>query len=504
MSNLKVGLIAALVLIPIVYLAFTKAVPFTHEYQIHAIFKSALNIAPKSPVRIAGVEVGRVTSVERYGDGAAAKVTMEIDKDGLPIHQDATLKIRPRLFLEGNFFIDLKPGTPSGANLPEDGTIPMSQTADPVQIDQVLSTLNQPTRTGLQQALDNYGGALTLTPTPALDLTQDELVQGKTAARALNDAARRGGPALKSISLVNQAMLGVDPKRDIPELIKGVGSATAQLGADERSLQDFVTSLDEVAGVFASQSHNLAQSVALLPTALHQTTAAFDGLTATLPAVETFANGFTDVAEQLPTTYRYFPTWAAATETLLGPTQFGGVAKDLKALAGPLAQLVPAQTTLTDLIGESAKCGDKVVLPTLATKLDDGALSTGQPNYQEFWRSAVGLGGSAQNFNGNGTFLRLLAGSGNTFVKTGQSSIDGVDHGQSAGSVYGGWSIEPPKGTSPAFPGVYPRLSQSVGGYQYPKEPPVQTAARCSTQKRPNVNGPLAHGPADTSGPRTS
>ena len=38
---------------------------------------------------------------------------MEIDEEGLPIHRDATLKIRPRIFLEGNFFVDLRPGSPS-------------------------------------------------------------------------------------------------------------------------------------------------------------------------------------------------------------------------------------------------------------------------------------------------------------------------------------------------------------------------------------------------------
>ncbi len=42
-------------------------------------------------------------------------VTMEIDDDGLPIHKDATAKIRPRIFLEGNFFVDLQPGHAGGA-----------------------------------------------------------------------------------------------------------------------------------------------------------------------------------------------------------------------------------------------------------------------------------------------------------------------------------------------------------------------------------------------------
>ena len=41
---------------------------------------------------------------------------MEINEKGLPIHRDATAKVRPRIFLEGNYFVDLKPGTPSRAD----------------------------------------------------------------------------------------------------------------------------------------------------------------------------------------------------------------------------------------------------------------------------------------------------------------------------------------------------------------------------------------------------
>ena len=35
---------------------------------------------------------------------------MKIGHDGLPIHSDATANIRPRLFLEGNYYVDLSPG----------------------------------------------------------------------------------------------------------------------------------------------------------------------------------------------------------------------------------------------------------------------------------------------------------------------------------------------------------------------------------------------------------
>ena len=90
-------------------------------------------------MRIAGVEVGKVSKVEAAGEGStASKVTMKIEDEALPIHKDAELKIRPRIFLEGNFFVDLKPGTPEAGELDPDQPIPATQTSAPVQLDQVL------------------------------------------------------------------------------------------------------------------------------------------------------------------------------------------------------------------------------------------------------------------------------------------------------------------------------------------------------------------------------
>ena len=78
---------------------------------------------------------------------------MHIDDKGRPVHRDATIKVRPRLFLEGNFYVDLKPGTPATGELPDGGIIPVTQTARPVQLDQVLSTFPLTTRLNFQRTL---------------------------------------------------------------------------------------------------------------------------------------------------------------------------------------------------------------------------------------------------------------------------------------------------------------------------------------------------------------
>ena len=87
--------------------------------------------------------------------------TMEIKDKGLPIHEDAELKVRPRIFLEGNFFVDLTPGSPSAPVLEDGGDpIPMNQTSAPVQFGDLLAALQSDTRSDLQVFLKEYSKGL--------------------------------------------------------------------------------------------------------------------------------------------------------------------------------------------------------------------------------------------------------------------------------------------------------------------------------------------------------
>ena len=146
-----------------VYFGFTKDIPFTHGYYLHAVFESSNNLRPGSPVRIAGVNVGKVQSVERYKrHRTSPRSRWRSTRQGLPIHEDATLKIRPRIFLEGNFFVDLRPGSPSAPEVADGGTIGSTQTSTPVQLDQLLTALQSDQRADLQTLLQEYGKALDL------------------------------------------------------------------------------------------------------------------------------------------------------------------------------------------------------------------------------------------------------------------------------------------------------------------------------------------------------
>ena len=198
-----VGLFVVLLIVFGFYMAFAKQLPFTGGgYEVSATFQNAANIRTGSPVRIAGVNVGKVKSVERVGEDS--RVTFTVANEGRPIHTDAFVKIRPRIFLEGNFFLDVDPGSPSRPELPSDGSIPVGHTATAVQLDEVLTALQSPVRQNLRDLLEGFGTALSHHPTAAEDLTQDPDVQGLSAAEALNKTFDYGGAAGKNSAIVNR------------------------------------------------------------------------------------------------------------------------------------------------------------------------------------------------------------------------------------------------------------------------------------------------------------
>ena len=158
-SNAVIATIFLAIIIIGPYLAFTGHIPFTsYGYEVKATFANGVNISTRSPVRIAGVEVGEVISVERDGD--ATTVSFTVDGSGRPIHKDAFAEIRPRIFLEGNFFIELDPGSPSSPELGSGETIPVSHTSTAVQLDEILTALQSPVRADLGSLLEGFGKAL--------------------------------------------------------------------------------------------------------------------------------------------------------------------------------------------------------------------------------------------------------------------------------------------------------------------------------------------------------
>jgi ABC-type transporter Mla subunit MlaD len=467
-NPLTVGVLFLLLLAVISYFGFTKHIPFTHGFRVKAVFENANNIRPNSPVRIAGVNVGVVKKIDGYkgGDGNASLVTMEINDAGLPIHKDATMKVRPRIFLEGNEFVDLSPGTPSAPTISDGDTIPMTQTAAPVQFDQVLTALQSNTREDLKRLLEGYGTALTYQPTAADDIGQDPAVKGQSAAASLNDSITYAPGALRGAAIVNNAFLGLQ-QHDLSGLVDNTGKVTKALVRNEQSLKDFVTNFNTTLASLASRQSELKQTIAQLGPTLEHTNTALTHLDASFPNARAFAKEILPGVQETPATITAAFPWIAQTRKLVGKPELGGLVSELKPTTVDLARLVDGTLTALPQADLVSQCVTHEILPVGDVKIQDGQFTTNEENYKEFWYAMVGLAGESQNFDGNGHYVRFQVGGGAETVSTGK-------YGGNSGQVLYSNMDEKPIGTRPAYPG---------------KRQPYNHTALCKDQQLPDLNG---------------
>jgi len=473
-SNAAIAVVFLIVFTLGPYLAFTKHVPFTSRgYQLKATFANGVNIATKSPIRIAGVDVGAVTAVDRAGN--STEVTFTVSDPSRPIHTDAFAQIRPRIFLEGNFFIDLDPGSPSAAEMDSGDTIPVSHTSTSVQLDEVITALQAPVRADLARFLESYGTALTHEPTAAEDVSQEPEVRGKTAAEALNGAFKYGGPAGRYSAQVTNAFLGTQPG-DLPRLVASAGRTFAAFAHNEADLQGLIVNFNIFTGALAAQSANLAVTINRFAPFLQVTRASMISLNRTLPPLRAYAIEMAPAIEQLPDLIAASGPWLRQARPLLSGKEAGGTARLLaKSTPGLAGAAQAGKANALPQLNQLSLCSSRVLVPTGDQTIND-PFSTG-PSSREFFYALVNFAGESQNFDGNGPYLRTQIGGGPQLVQT--PSPDG---NLSTEKAFFSNTIEGPLGVQP-----------QLGG-----RPPKKPDARCYKQPVPDVNGPLGQpGPPD-------
>src|ERR671914_1887170 len=387
MSDARAGLLALVAIVVLAYFGFTKANPFADPFELRAAFDDVAGIKPASPVRIAGAEVGKVTKVEQIdavqGGGL---VTMELEEEGLPIHRDAELKIRPRIFLEGNKFVDVKPGSPSAPEVADGHTIPISQTAAPVEFGDLLTALQSDTRADLKTFLEEYSRGL----------------EG-SGARGFNESIPYWEPAYRNSALANDAMLGVEPDEDLQRLLRGQQETFAALVRDEPALQDLVTDFNLTARAFARQDEALAASVPALRDTLRVGHPALRSLNEALPELRTFAR------EALPGVRSSAPTLSASIpfirqlRALVRPAELQGTARELRAAIPALTRLNVRSVPLFEQGRALSRCTNRVLAPLMFSRIPDPDFpeNSNQTVLAQIQRGFVGLAGESRQVDAN-------------------------------------------------------------------------------------------------------
>ena len=269
MSPFKAGVLAVTTLVLLAYFGFTKANPFANPYELKAMFRDVQNLKPRSPVRIAGVEVGKVTKVEPKDGGGAAEVTMELRGGRAP---DPRRRPRSRSARASS---SRATSSWTSARLAVGGRarrrLDAADHADGLHghAADILDMLDSDVRGDLQTFLHEYG-------TVAL--------QGG-GAKAFNRAIPSFEPAYRYGALTNDALLGVDPDRDIQRLLRGPAARLAALADNPDALKELVTDLNTTAGAIASHDAALEAAVPALRDTLREGYPALGELNAALPTL---------------------------------------------------------------------------------------------------------------------------------------------------------------------------------------------------------------------------
>ena len=220
----------------------------------------------------------------------------------------------------------------------------MTQTATAVSLPDVLAVLTKDTRADLQTLLEEYG--------------TKGLANG--GAEAVNGTIPYLRSAYRRTAITNQALLGVQPNRDLRRLLRGQARTAAALVAQPETLKQLVTDLDSVAGALASQDSAFEASVPALRDTLRVGYPALADLDATLPVLRAFS------VEALPGVRSTAPTldvgipWIAQARALVRPAELGGLAAELRATVPSLVKLNQRLVPLNGRLRPLSSCTNSV------------------------------------------------------------------------------------------------------------------------------------------------
>lgn len=239
--------------IAIVVYFFTLAVgepPLSNRYPYgaQAVVPTAVQLAQNADVREAGVKVGKVAEISNRG--ATAVLGLRLDSDHSPVYRDARVRVRTKT-PAGENYVDLDPGTPQAGRIPNGGLIPIQNALPAVQVDEVLSTLDAPTRRRLRRLLDSLGAGL-------------EGRGGENLNRFLegsSDLVERSSPTLD--------VLGRQ-REDVATLVESFGRVMRALGDRSASIRVLSRRLRVEAEAVAARDSMLAATIEVLPSTLRQ------------------------------------------------------------------------------------------------------------------------------------------------------------------------------------------------------------------------------------------
>ncbi len=267
------------------WIAFGGPLPLKPEgYRFTVPFNEATQLAVQSDVRISGVSVGKVESID-LSDKGLADASIQVDSQYAPIPADTRAILRQKTLL-GETYVELTPGNRDGPKLAEGGTIPEAQVSSAVQLDEIFRTFNARTRQAFRVWMQGTAAAL-----------HNQGANLSAAIAELDPFAEQTNRVLKILNDQQPAVRG---------LIRSGGDVFHALSERKDQLRGLIQNSNAVFQTTARRNADLEQLFEILPTFQRESRATLDRL-------DSFAANTDPLVRQLqPAAKQLSPTLIAA------------------------------------------------------------------------------------------------------------------------------------------------------------------------------------------------
>jgi virulence factor Mce-like protein len=163
-SPLLIGAVTTLIVVVAVFLSYNanNGLPFVPTYDVNVELPEASGLQESNQVRIAGTRIGIVSSLSARQNPKTGRVVaiahLKLEKkfEPLPANTRAVVQSVSAIGLK---YLELEKGDSRQA-LKAGRTIPVAQTREPVNIDDLFNMFDQKTRTAIKQNSNNFGDGL--------------------------------------------------------------------------------------------------------------------------------------------------------------------------------------------------------------------------------------------------------------------------------------------------------------------------------------------------------
>jgi virulence factor Mce-like protein len=329
-SPTLVGAVTVLVVVVAVFLAYqaNNGLPFVPTYKLSAELPNADSMVPGNEVRIGGIRVGQIKTVEpetvdnapcpddptRQCTTQVAKVNMELNQDINPLPENSTVVVRSKSAL-GLKYLEIDRGNSSQGFKPG-ATIPLTAARpEPVEIDQVFNMFDDPTRTAIQTNLLEFGNAL--------------------AGRGvdLNEAIGQLKPLVEVLTPVMRNL--ADPTTGLGNFVSSLSATAAEVAPVAEIQGQLFVDLDTTFAAFARVSRPFIQET------ISRSPVAEDTAIQTLPTIRPFiANTAKLFSELRPGFHALAPRQKVLGQSVVEGVKALALAPAFNAQLDPTAQAV--------------------------------------------------------------------------------------------------------------------------------------------------------------------